>query len=93
MKDSIVDNLRFWGLTILFAILIILATIFLIGSIQNAVLKENIMEINNVVPLYDLFAGNLYSLWQRVVIFGGMIVLFGMIIYTWVKDKGVVKGK
>lgn len=51
------------------------------------------MEINNVVPLYDLFAGNLYSLWQRVVIFGGMIVLFGMIIYTWVKDKGVVKGK
>jgi len=50
------------------------------------------MEINNVVPLYDLFEGNLYSLWQRVIILGGMIVLFGMIIYTWIKSKEFVDG-
>jgi len=45
------------------------------------------MNIDNVVPLYDLFEGNLYALWQRVLIFGSIGFVIALSIYLYIKSK------
>jgi len=48
--------------------------------------------MDNVIPLYDLFEGNLYSLWQRIIIFGSFVFMIALAIYWYVKNK-ICKGK
>ena len=43
------------------------------------------MRLDNVVPLYDLFEGKLYSPWQRIIIFIGFGIIIGMLVYTLVR--------
>ena len=43
--------------------------------------------MDNVIPLYDLFEGNLYSLWQRIFIFGGFIFMIALAIYLYFKSQ------
>jgi len=47
--------------------------------------------MDNVIPLYDLFEGNLYSLWQRIIIFGGFVFMIALAIYLYVKKRKEVK--
>ena len=43
--------------------------------------------MDNVVPLYDLFEGNFYSIWQRIIIFCGIGIIICLPVYWYLKDK------
>ena len=45
------------------------------------------MNIDNVIPLYDLLEGSLYGWWQRIIIIGGLVVVLGVILWYNLKEK------
>jgi len=43
--------------------------------------------MDNVIPIYDLFEGNFYSIWQRIIIFGSIIFIIGINLYWWLRGR------